>query len=85
MLACRTLLLILVFFLIALPLAGADDVVQFNRDIRPLLSDNCFTCHGPDSKNRLTKLRFDTEAGAQAGPGRGTICDRAWGSRQRAK
>ena len=48
--------------LAALPLSGA---VEFNRDIRPILSDKCFTCHGPDSKNRLTKLRFDTEAGAK--------------------
>lgn len=45
-------------------MAGAEPI-EFNRDIRPILSDRCFTCHGPDSKNRLTKLRFDTEAGAK--------------------
>jgi hypothetical protein len=39
--------------------------VEFNRDVRPILSDKRFTCHGPDSKNRFTKLRFDTEAGAK--------------------
>src|SRR5437660_12646999 len=41
-------------------------VIDFNRDIRPILSDTCFTCHGPDAANRKTKLRFDTEAGAFA-------------------
>ena len=39
--------------------------VDFNRDIRPILSDKCYTCHGPDSANRKTALRFDTEAGAK--------------------
>src|SRR4051794_30723805 len=39
--------------------------LEFNRDIRPLLSDRCFTCHGPDAAKRVTKMRFDTEAGAR--------------------
>jgi hypothetical protein len=46
-------------------LAGAADSVEFNRDIRPVLSDKCFTCHGPDPGNRKTKLRFDQESGAR--------------------
>jgi hypothetical protein len=39
--------------------------IEFNRDIRPILSDQCFACHGPDAAKRKTKLRFDTEAGAR--------------------
>ena len=52
---------------ICAPLRAADlpQVVEFNRDIRPILSDKCYTCHGPDSSKRFSKLRFDTESGAK--------------------
>lgn len=39
--------------------SAADDKINFSRDILPLLSENCFQCHGPDEANREAGLRLD--------------------------
>ena len=53
----RTIGLILVL-LAAAPVSAADRL-QYNRDIRPILAENCFACHGPDSAAREADLRLD--------------------------
>ena len=42
---------------------GLPDVVDFNFDVRPILSDRCFKCHGPDDRVRKAGLRLDTRNG----------------------
>ncbi len=48
--------------------AGSQPL-SFNRDIRPILSNNCFACHGPDATKRETEFHFDTKEGAFAEDG----------------
>jgi hypothetical protein len=76
--------------LIGLAIVGAKDQksalaqspsprrIDFNRDIRPILSDKCWACHGPDAANKKIRLRLDSEAAALAvlGGGRQAIAPR---------
>src|SRR5688572_5194210 len=52
--------------IILLPLTVAAAEVRFNRDVRPILSDRCYACHGPDSNSRKSELRLDSEGAAKA-------------------
>jgi uncharacterized protein DUF1553/uncharacterized protein DUF1549/concanavalin A-like lectin/glucanase superfamily protein/cytochrome c len=56
----------LLLILLAFPalLSAAPAKVKFNRDVRPILSDKCFFCHGPDPKKREADLRLDVRAAA---------------------
>ena len=54
-----TRLLLLLVCLLAVKTATADDAILYNRDIRPILTDLCFPCHGPDSAARKGDYRLD--------------------------
>ena len=56
--------LILAMCLSIASVADADEKISFNRHIRPILSENCFACHGFDPKHREADLRLDTFEGA---------------------
>ncbi|HTS61641.1 MAG TPA: DUF1553 domain-containing protein [Candidatus Acidoferrales bacterium] len=45
--------------------SAAAGSVEFNRDVRPILSDRCFACHGPDRASRKSPLRLDREESAR--------------------
>ncbi len=57
-------------FLSALAASAAE--IHFNRDVRPILSDLCFQCHGPDSSSRKAEMRFDREEAFFAARDNGT-------------
>ncbi len=68
--------------------AHLPDKINYNFHIKPILSDRCYSCHGPDEKARKADLRLDLEAQAKAKlkdnrraiqpgqPGRSSLCDR---------
>ena len=45
---------------------ATSQTISFNRAIRPILSENCWACHGPDAGQREADLRIDTSGGADA-------------------
>jgi hypothetical protein len=60
------------FGLILLALAQLQAAgVEFNRDVRPILSDKCYVCHGPDAASKHVPFRLDSEAAAKADLGGG--------------
>lgn len=48
---------------------NAEEKIDFNRDVRPILSGKCFACHGPDEAERGADVRLDTQAGSRADMG----------------
>src|SRR5262245_40602396 len=52
-------------FFVASCVFAAQPPLVFNRDVRPVLSDKCFVCHGPDATAKKIPLRLDSEAAAK--------------------
>jgi len=67
----RTLISLACFALASVASASSDDPVSFNDDIRPIISDRCFKCHGPDAENQKSEFRLDTRERATADLGDG--------------
>ena len=64
----RTLFLIVSLALWPATATAADRItLQYNRDVRPILAENCFPCHGPDSAARKADLRLDRRDAAIEG------------------
>src|SRR5438876_9499142 len=55
----RLLTITLTWLLIPVLPLSAQGKIEYNRDVRPILAENCFACHGPDSASRKAGLRLD--------------------------
>ncbi|MBS1812605.1 MAG: DUF1549 domain-containing protein [Acidobacteria bacterium] len=71
LLLCLAGIVTALFFPIPVTRAQSASRVDFNREIRPILSDKCFACHGPDATAKRIKLRLDSEEGMKADLGGG--------------
>jgi hypothetical protein len=77
---CRALCLAGLCVVVSSRVGAADETaagsIQFNRDVRPILADHCFRCHGPDSTTREAELRLDVEESLFAVRKTGPIVER---------
>ena len=64
---CLSFIVILIGLTIALQAADAERI-RFDRDVRPILADKCYACHGPDPAQRQAELRLDIKDGAFSAP-----------------